>query len=251
MTPRAEHRKQYMRTIPQTTDCNQRDGRRCALRRELGFWELTFQGQSAIFKHERGALYVACLLLDPPPEPLHAVALALKARSMAGQVAGDAELVHERSLGLDEAEGVRNLRRRQHELEALMDDENEIAPVRAEAQREWEEITEFQRKHPWRTRDCAQKYVRAVAMAIRRLHGHLVSAVNAVGAPHPVLQAFALHLHEHVLIPSGRGGGHGGARLTSAPAGCFTYEPPQGVVWSAECGMRSAECEIGQALLRK
>ena len=48
-----------------------------ALRRGLGFWELTFEGRQAIFKHEQGALYVACLLLDPPPEPMHAVALAL------------------------------------------------------------------------------------------------------------------------------------------------------------------------------
>jgi hypothetical protein len=59
-----------------------------ALRRGLGFWALTFEGRQAIFKHELGALYVACLLLDSPPEPLHAVALALalKAREkFAGQ----------------------------------------------------------------------------------------------------------------------------------------------------------------------
>ena len=56
--------------------------------RGLGFWELTFAGQQAIFKDEQGALYVACLLLDPPPEPIHAVALALKARKMNGQSPG-------------------------------------------------------------------------------------------------------------------------------------------------------------------
>jgi hypothetical protein len=56
-----------------------------ALRRGLGFWELTFAGRQAVFKHEQGALYVACLLLEPPPEPMHAVALALKARNMGGQ----------------------------------------------------------------------------------------------------------------------------------------------------------------------
>ena len=58
------------------------------------------------------------------------------------------------------------------------------------------------------------------------------------GKPHPVLQGFAQHLRQQVLIPSGRGGGRGGARIATAPGGCFTYEPPPGVVWE----MRSAEC---------
>jgi hypothetical protein len=52
-----------MKTTQQTTDQGQRYERRYALRRGLGFWELTFEGRQAIFKHELGALYVACLLL--------------------------------------------------------------------------------------------------------------------------------------------------------------------------------------------
>ena len=60
-----------------TTDHRQRDDHRFALRRGLGFWELTFEGQRAVFKHDQGTLYVACLLLDPPQEPIHSVALAL------------------------------------------------------------------------------------------------------------------------------------------------------------------------------
>lgn len=93
---------------------------------------------------------MACLLLDPPPEPLHAVVLALKARNMSG---------------------------------------------------------------------------------------HLARAVDAQGQTHPVRQGFAGHLREHLLIPSGRGGGHGGARAVAAPGGCFTYEPPPGVVWAGEQGL--------------
>src|ERR1035441_2693207 len=69
-------------------DYRQRVEHQYALCRGLGYWELIFEGRQAIFKHEQGALYVACLLLDPPPEPIHAVALALKARSMAGPGAG-------------------------------------------------------------------------------------------------------------------------------------------------------------------
>src|ERR1035438_711652 len=103
MKPPAKHRKQDMTTKLQTNNRNHRDERQYALRRDLGFWELTFEGRGAIFKHELGALYVGCLLLDPPREPIHAVALALKAREMSGQAAGPCELVQQRSMGLDDA----------------------------------------------------------------------------------------------------------------------------------------------------
>jgi hypothetical protein len=66
---------------------------------------------------------------------------------------------------------------------------------------------------------------------VKRLCGRLARAVDAAGKPHPVLQDFAWHLREHLLIPSGRGGGHGGARAMTAFGGCYTYEPPPGVVW--------------------
>jgi hypothetical protein len=85
-SPRWKEREANMKTNKQTTDRNHRDGRQYALRRGLGFWELTFEGKQAIFKHEQGALYVACLLLDPPSEPIHALALALKAKEMSGSL---------------------------------------------------------------------------------------------------------------------------------------------------------------------
>jgi len=231
MTPPAKQRKQDMRTIQQTTDRNQRDGRQFALRRGLGFWELTFEGRQAIFKHELGALYVACLLLDPPAEPLHAVALALKAREMGGQVPGAAEVIQQRSMGLDDAEAVRALWRRQRGLERVLEDDRASEPAKAEALRELEEITEFLRKSPWRSRGGAERCVRAVTRAIKRLHARLAQAVDAKGLPHPVLRGFALHLHEHLLVPSGRGGGYARAQATSGSAGCLTYEPPHGVIW--------------------
>jgi hypothetical protein len=208
-------------------------GRQYALRRGLGFWELTFEGRRAIFKHELGALYVGCLLLDPPREPIHAVALALKAREMSGQAAGPCELVQQRSLGLEDAATVRALWRRQRALERVLEEDNQIEPVKAEALRELEEVTEFLRKSPWRSRGGAERCVEAVGKAIRRLYRHLCGAMDGAGMPHPVLRAFGRHLHDYLLIPSGRGGGRGGARLASAPGGCFTYEPPPGVAWAA------------------
>ncbi len=240
-----------MRKRQLTTDDRQRDEHRYALRRGLGFWELTFEGRPAIFKHEQGAQYVACLLLDPPCEPIHAVALALKAREISGKPAGPGEVVQQRSLGLDDAAAVRALWRRQLALEAVLEDEQESEPVKAEALRELEEVTEFLRKSPWRSRGGAERCVRAVAMAIRRFYSHLAGAVDARGVPHPVLRGFAGHLREHLLTPSGRGGDHRKARALSPFAGCYTYDPPPGVVWSAECRVPSAACEQGKELLPK
>ena len=152
-----------MKTCPPPTDRNHPLERQYALRRGLGFWELTFEGRQAIFKHELGALYVACLLLDPPSEPIHAVALALKARERGSQAPGPPELIQQRSLGLDDAATVRALWRRQRALERVLEDDREIEPVKAEALRELEEVTEFLRKSPWRSRGGAERCVRAVS----------------------------------------------------------------------------------------
>ena len=105
---------------------------RYALRRGLGTWEVTFEGRRDSFSDEQGAEYAVWLLLHPPPQPIHAVALALEARHAPGYTPGAADVIH---------------------------------------------------------------------------------------------------LREHLLIPSGRGGGHGGVRAVTAFGGCFTYEPPAGVVW--------------------
>jgi hypothetical protein len=234
MKPPANNRNQDMQTRQQTTVHRQQDVHQYALRRGLGFWELTFAGRQAVFKHELGALYVACLLLDSPREPIHAVALALKASDLTGQAAEPDEVVQQRSLGLDDAAAVRALWRRQRALERVLGDDEEIDPVKAEALRELEEVTEFLRKNPWRSRGGAERCVRAITAAIKRLHVRLAAAADAEGQPHPVLRAFGRHLHEHLLLPSGRGGGYARGRPAATYPGCFTYEPPPGVVWNIQ-----------------
>jgi len=72
------------------------------------------------------------------------------------------------------------------------------------------------------------------AKTIRRLHVHLAAAVDAEGRPDAVLRAFALHLQEYLLAPSGRGGAHTRKQTLSGFAGCFTYQPPRGVVWEVQ-----------------
>ena len=150
---------------------------------------------------------------------------------MGGQAPGPAEVIQQRSMGLDDAAAVRALWRRQRALEAVLEDDRESEPVKAEALRELEEITEFLRKSPWRSRGGAERCVRAVTRAIKRFHARLAGAVDAEGQPHPVLRGFARHLQEYLLVPSGRGGGYARAQAASGAAGCFSYEPPPGVVW--------------------
>ena len=236
-----------------TTDHRQQDERRYALRRGVDYWALVFEGRETVFKHELGALYVAYLLLNAPKESLHAVALALKAREMAGKPAGPQDVLEERSMGLEDAAAVRALWRRQRELEQVLDDRLEIEPVKAEAQRELEEITEHLRKSPWLSCHGAERCARAVAVAINRLHAHLAAAVDAEGRPDTVLRAFARHLYDHLLLPSGRGGSYARAGAWTLP-GCFIYVPLPGTQWevqslksevqSADCGVQSLEASV-------
>jgi hypothetical protein len=219
-----------MRTL-QTNGCQY------ALRREANSWEVTFEGRQTKFKHELGGLYVACLLLHPPPEPIPGVALALLARQWLGQPASPPQALQQRVMGLEDAASVRALWRRQRELERVIEDRHEIERVQAEALRELEEITEHLRQSPWLSRHAAERCALAVNVAIKRLHARLAAAVDAAGKPDAVLRAFALHLHEYLLVPSGRGGAHARTQAVPKLPGCFTYEPPPGVVWNGRDGL--------------
>ena len=202
-----------------------------ALRRERDFWEVTYEGRRARFPHELGAQYVACLLLEPPREPIHAVVLALKARARFGP-GGGGVLRGTPPVDLNEAATVQALWRRQRELERVLADRWTIEPVKAEALRELEEVTEFLRRSSWPCRHGAARRARAVAVAIKRLHAHLAGASEADRRSHAVLTAFSRHLYHHLLVPSGRGGRHvRGWPTTPCPPGCFTYAPPAGIVW--------------------
>ena len=223
-----------MKTNAHNADKEARPGPQYALRRGLGTWEVTFEGGRDSFVEQRGAEYVTWLLLHPPAKPMHAVALVLEANQRPDGTPWVDGVIEQRNLGMDDTEAVQNLRRKVRQLEAAVADERRGEPVKAAARREREEILEWLRKNAWRTQDSTQKTVRAVSRAIKRLHRHLAGAVDAEGNPHSVLRAFADHLWAHLLVPSGLGGGHGGWRAAVASGGCFTYEPPLGVVWRKE-----------------
>ncbi len=214
-----------------------------ALRRGMGVWQLTFAGADAVLKHEQGILYVAHLLYQQPPGSVHGLELAASATRPCGGVSGirvgagiamveKHAYIQERSCGLDEAESWRALRRKEQELEALLDDEDQPEPIKAEAQRELETLAEYQRQHGRRHEDNAQRAVRAVRRALYRFHSHLLEAVDTRGHPHPVLRPFAEHIEKHILIPSARFSGRRAWRASAGLAGCFTYEAPAGITWA-------------------
>jgi len=221
---------------------------RYSLRKGLGFWQLTFEGRDAQFKHERGVLYVAWLLLHPPPQPIHCLDLAAKipevyrrqlglgrlthlATGAAVTLASDARL-QQRNLSLDDSQALRALLRKEKELEAILDRDDEPEPVKEEALRELEAIAEFQRRQSGRSQDEAQRVVHAVRQAIGRFYHRLLAAVDRNGRPHPVLRPFAVHLERCLLTPSARYAAGAGRRALGPAAGCLTYQPPPDVVWA-------------------
>src|SRR5262249_25318133 len=191
--------------------------------------------------------YVEYLLAQASAQPIHGLALALEIKALCGRANGSSEvadpilgrfmpvapnaILQQRNLGLDDAEALRNLHRKQQELEALLEDEDQIEPVKEEVQRELEAIYHFQKHNASRIRTSAEKAADAVGKAIKRLYRHLAGAVDAQGNPHAVLRSFAEHLKEYLLLPSGRCGELSGVRTSQNLGGCFVYRPPEGVVW--------------------
>jgi hypothetical protein len=188
------------------------ENRKFELRQHLGYWTLTCGPETAILKHEIGLSYIA-YLMDHPNEPIHGLALALKIRALRnGQLADSAELIQERALALDDAEAARRLFRKQLELEQILDDDSQSEPVKQEALRDLEAIYEYQKKNVSRTNNIAQRASHSVGTAIKRLQGRLAKVNNADGSPNQILRTFAYRVRQHILIPSGRTGGHGGFR---------------------------------------
>jgi hypothetical protein len=237
---------QHFLTHPPST-LNSQPFPRFAIHKGGDYWSITFNGQEAPKKHEKGLLYVAWLLTHPPAEPIHAIDLVAKVpaiyrrqigitdavdESTGKTVAFDASAMpQERSHGLDDLEMARRIRSKEQEWEAVLDDSDATEPEKAEALRNLEELAAFQRKHALRSRGNAEKLVRAVRLAIVRLCDNLAAATDAKGQPHPVLRPFAKHLATYLIAPSARFAGRVGSRTRAGVAGRFTYEPPAGVQW--------------------
>ena len=142
-----------------------------SLRQGLGVWELTFAGEKAILRHEQGLAYVGWLLAHPG-ESILALDLVTQVAAANREHGGMAEIVdpatgrrlalqsdarlQERALSLD-AKTMRTVLRRQEELEALVEQDDEVEPVKEEAYRELIALYDYEKRNGTRVRDGAAK----------------------------------------------------------------------------------------------
>jgi hypothetical protein len=219
---------------------------RYAIRKGLGVWTIIFDYKEIVVKHEKGIFYVAWLL-QHPGESIHALDLMAKIPEIYRKQLGLAELkdpatgksitlesharLQERNLGLDDAKAMRAIWIKQQELEAILDDESESEPVKAEALRELEAIVEFQRQHGRRSQDSAHRAVDAVRKAIGRFHCHLENADGTTGNSNPVCHRISFYIKEHIRIPSGRYSRDISGDAKYGTAGFLKHDGVPGITW--------------------
>ncbi len=203
---------------------------RYALRRGLGCWELIFDGRRAVLKDQVGLEYVAWLLRHPHADPIHGVMLTAAVRHRAPGTE-TAPVLMERSLGQDQLRQWRVWRGRQKALEHLLDDPDEPAPVKAEAEQELERVRLLLQQGCRQSEDAAGRMSRAVRKALTRLVADLERAQNSAGDPHLALRGFGSHLRRHLLEASTRYRGPGSSQGPDGLAGKFCYEPLAEIHW--------------------
>ena len=196
---------------------------RYCLRKGLGGWLLIYDGEMTVLPDDKAVYYVAQLLLEPPPSPLHASVLA-------NLVFGHALVENQRNLGRDDQETLAQQGQSRRECQAILEDETATAMERDEAQRDLAKINEWVRKYQRGTVAGEQKQARAISVGLLRLINDLERATGRKREPMPVLRAFGRHLRTYLWEASGRAPGRPGK---SNHPGCFTYEPPAGVVWES------------------
>ena len=198
-------------------------GPRYAVRAGGAIWQIVYDWKAADWKPEKGLRYAAFLLKNPPREPIHGTKLA-------AMVFGYAD-IQELSLGADEAAGRAAIEAEARELASVLaNDCSEFE--KEEARARLEVLAALRKLTGQRPETNAEKMVRAVRKALHRLHGALAGEKGVDGKAHPVLVPFAEYLDKYLLRPSARCTGGRWTRRRAGLAGCFTYEPPDGVVWA-------------------
>ena len=196
-------------------------GPRYVIRKGLGGWILIYDWEVTTLPDDKAVYYVARLLLEPPPTPIHATMLD-------HLVFGHALVENQRNLGRDDQETLERQGLARRKCQAMLEDDSVTALERAEAQRDLDEINAWARKYQRGTEAGEQKQVRAISAGLLRLIKDLERATGRKREPVPVLRSFGGHLRTHLWEASGRSNGRRGR---PGRAGCFTYEPPAGVRW--------------------
>ena len=195
------------------------------LRKEFGVWKLVFEGETRFLADEKGIHYVAYLLKNPPPEPIHASELGAKA-------VGDAVIEGQRNLSADDKDTLAAMKKSRQEYQTVLDDDDASHVEKKEATTELAKIDAWAKKHARGTEASEQKQSRAIRAAIRRFLEKLEKAEYEGGEPEDILRGFGQHLERHLVKPSSVGNTSRKSRVQSGMAGKFHYDPPKGLRWS-------------------
>jgi len=234
---------------------------RYMLHKEAAGWRLVYDGQVVTLKEERGLLYVAYILKHPDESTILAASLPNKIASIRAKCARPPEAVQNNRLadiedvgpednpilhsaplagaqtaGIDPADMLefKKLQAKKLAYERTIAEKEPSSQACREAKVLLDKI-ETQMDHlTGLVSGKSGKIVRAVQRAVKRFIKNLEAAKDEAGQPDPVCQAFAKHLTEHLLIPSGRFAGPSRRHKAASQgtAGRYTYEPPSGVIWS-------------------
>jgi hypothetical protein len=189
-------------------------------------------------------------LLTHPDTPLHATKLVFETehadpgamdlnepRTERAEIGASLELDGfslERNLGTDDRKAIEQHLRTADKLRAIIEDNNIPDVERQAAAAELAEVEDWigAQSHVVGGHQ-PDRAVRAVRAAIRRQHEILAKGTDESGDPHPVLRPFAEHIRKHIIAPSALYSGKPGQGVRRSGAGCFIYEQPSDVTWSA------------------
>jgi hypothetical protein len=213
-----------------------------------GWWNLVFKGGRDTLEDDRGTQLIEYLLKNPPPKPLHAsiieqlvdgapvahgaVPVDLDDHSGTdapgnGHISVGGALVEGAGKKLMGAITLPALKKKLAELKQDMNDTTLPESERGAAETEWRDLLKAHSKggklagQAGRAADRVRKAIKGKIDEWKKLE-------RTKGKPNKVVQAFAKHLEECLWLPSMGGRGRAGAY---GKPGCFTYIPPDGVVW--------------------
>jgi hypothetical protein len=171
----------------------------CALENRDGFWELTIDGQTAVLPQNHALFFVATLLGEQQP-----ISIADLARKVFATYANHPDFIYGGAewlrLHFNEAELAAILRLKVEALEKLLERQDELEILKAEAQRELEAVCDLLEILPFLARRNAGQSAAFLFNQLQTLRAAMARAVNLRGEPNEPIRHFAILCH--LLIPT-------------------------------------------------
>ena len=184
-----------------------------------GFWELRLGAHHAVLVQDQALFYVAFLLAHPG-QPFLPLDLAEKVYELYGAHPDFRQNLLALDSQLLQARHAEVLRQKVKQLEAILDDEDQTEPVKAEALRELANLYSLQDAAQSEITQSTESIGHLILSSLYRLYLSIADGpalkTEHTDPQNPV-RPFARYLLRHVLIPSIRLSGHGVLR--------FVYEP--------------------------